>query len=181
MRYFVAPVYRTWGTAMSKNDPVLVVTSDFTGQFDKIAHGFKKDMVLVGIPETDATRQDDAYINNAALLAINEFGSPANNIPARPVMSIGIKSVLGELADAFEEAAKAALQGYAPLHVQLNRIGMIASNAIKKAINAQIGIEPPSESTLRSRKSKNFKGTKALIVTGQLRNAITYVVKGEDE
>ena len=34
-----------------------------------------------------------------------------------------------------------------------------------------------SDATLETRESEGFKGTKALIVTGQMRNAITYVVK----
>lgn len=162
--------------------PSLTVTSDFTEDFNAIIKKFKQDAVLVGIPESDAAREADAPINNPTLLAINEFGSPVNNIPPRPVMAIGIKNAQPEIVAQFKAGAQQALsKGFAALSVAYNRIGIIASNSVKKAINSQEGIDPPSEATLAARESKGFKGTKALIVTGQMRNAITYVVKGEDE
>lgn len=164
---------------MSK--PETKVTSDFTAQFNKIVKSFKSDAVLVGIPQEEASREGSSLINNATLLAINEFGSPLNNIPPRPVMKIGIKKAQGEIAEQFKFAAREALTqlSEAPLNIYYNRAGLIASNSVKKVINAQEGIKSPAESTLKARKSKKFKGTKALIVTGQLRNSITYVVKGE--
>lgn len=160
----------------------LKVTSDFTKQFNEIIDKFRYDKVLVGIPSENSDRsqqeQDEGPITNAALLAINEFGSPLNNIPPRPVMAIGIRNAQDEIAEQFKLAAKNALsQGLKALSIYYNRAGLIASNSIKKAINSQEGIEAPSEGTLRARRSKGFKGTKALIVTGQLRNAITYVVQ----
>lgn len=161
--------------------PTLEVTSDFTENFNKIVKQFKRDAVLVGIPEQDTERKEDEPINNATLLAINNFGSPANNIPARPVMEIGIRNAQDAIAEQFKWAAKMALsRGLDALPVYYNRLGIIASNSIKKAINAQDGIDPPSEATLAAREAAGFKGTKALIVTGQMRNAITYVVKGEE-
>lgn len=157
------------------------VTSDFTAEFNQIVKGFKKDAVLVGIPESESPRDDNEPINNATLLAINNFGSPVNNIPARPVMQIGIKNAQTEIAAQFKQAAVSALStGLAALSIAYNRIGIIASNSIKKAINSQEGIDPPSDATLATRERDGFKGTKVLIVTGQMRNAITYVVKGEE-
>lgn len=164
--------------------PTLKVTSDFTKQFNDVIARFKYDSVLVGIPETDPTRAPDPEtgkrppINNATLLAINNFGSPANNIPARPVMQLGITAAQDGIAAAFASAAKYALsKGLVALDVYYERAGSIAANSIKKVINSQQGFEGPAESTLRSRLSRGFKGTKALIVTGQMRNAITYVVQ----
>lgn len=163
---------------MSK--PFLKVTSDFTKDFNEIVKGFKRDAVLVGVPEQDTTRKEGAPINNATLLAINEFGSPASNIPPRPVMAIGIAKAQGEIAEQFKSAAVNALsKGLAALPVAYNRVGIIASTSIKKVINSQEGIDPPSAGTLAARKARGFKGTKALLVTAQLRNSITYVVKGE--
>jgi hypothetical protein len=168
---------------MSK--PTLTVTADFTEDFNRVIRKFKRDAVLVGIPEEKAERkkdgEEDAPINNAALLAINNFGSPVNNIPARPVMEIGIRAAQREIAEAFRKGAVDALsQGFAALFIAYNRAGIIASVSIKKAINAQEGFDPPSDATLKAREARGFKGTKALIVTGQMRNAITYVVKGEE-
>lgn len=159
----------------------LTITSDFTKEFNKIIKGFKQDAVLVGIPEEKSPRLDSP-IGNAALLAINNFGSPALNIPARPVMSIGIKNAQDDIANEFKKAAQMALsKGLAALDQYYNRAGIIASNSVKKAINAQEGFAPPAESTIKARQARKpepFRGTKALIVTGQMRNAITYVIAG---
>lgn len=161
--------------------PTLTVTSDFTEDFNRIVKKFKRDAVLVGIPEEDSSRKETGPINNAALLAMNDLGSPANNIPARPVMEIGIRKAQPEIIEAFRQGARHALSGGAgALSVAYNRAGIVASISIKKVINSQEGIDPPSKATLAHRKWMGFKGTKALIVTGQMRNAITYVVKGED-
>lgn len=168
---------------MSK--PTLQVTSDFTDQFNDVVKKFKRDAVLIGIPEEDTQRdkddKDPDQITNAAILAINEFGSPINNIPPRPVMAIGIRNAQEEIAEQMKKATQQAFKtGLSALSVFYNRAGLIASNAIKKAINAQDDIEGPSAATLAAREAQGFKGTKALIVTGQMRNAITYVVKGEE-
>lgn len=162
--------------------PKLVVTEDNTKDFNDMIKRFKNDMVLVGVPQADAERKEEnAPINNATLLAINEFGSPINNIPARPVMAIGIRNAQIEIAAQYKLAVKNAFkQGLDALSIYYNRIGIIASNSIKKAINSQTDIDPPSEATLAARRATGFKGTKALIVTGQLRNSITYIVKGEE-
>lgn len=140
---------------------------------------FKTNEILVGIPEDKTARRDNSgEINNATILAINEYGSAANNIPPRPVLSIGLKNARDEITSQFKRAAQDVLsKGVGSLAPAYNRIGSIAANSVKKAINAQIGIEPPSESTLRSRRARGFKGEKALIVTGQMRNSITWVVK----
>lgn len=173
------------------SQPTLEVTSDFTKDFNNIVKGFKSDAVLIGIPEQEKDRkavdekgkavpEQNDPITNAALLAINEFGSPLNNIPARPVMAIGIRNAQADIADTFASAVKMALsKGLSALNIYYNRVGIIASNSVKKAINDQDGIEHIAFSTALSRLRAGFKGEKALIVTGQLRNSITYVVKDE--
>ncbi len=165
---------------MSK--PYFKVTSDFTKNFNEIVNRFKNDQVLVGIPEEETSRKKDSRepepITNAALLAINEFGSPANNIPARPAMTIGIRNAARPIAEEFKKACIQSLtKGFASLDLYYNRAGIIAANSVKKAINEQEGIAPPAESTLEARRARGFKGEKALIVTGQMRNAITHVLK----
>lgn len=167
---------------MSK--PSLKVTTDFTKEFNETIKRFKNDDVLIGIPEEDTVRSFDpkdkqsGEITNAAILAINEFGSPLNNIPPRPVMAIGIRNAKDGIAEQFKQAAIQTLQkGFSALDIFFNRAGLIASNSVKKAINDQEGFDGPAESTLESRRARGFKGTKSLIVTGQMRNAITYVVR----
>ncbi len=166
---------------MSK--PSLTVTSDFTKTFNETIARFKRDAVLVGIPQDENAREpgDDEPMNNAALLALNHFGSEEAHIPPRPVLSIGIKKAQDAIAEQFKICAQNVLsKGPAALETYYERAGIIASNACKKVINDQEGLAPPAESTLKARKylkQSGFKGTKALLVTGQMRNAITYVVQ----
>jgi len=114
-------------------------------------------------------------------LALNHFGSEELHIPPRPVLTIGIRKAQNGIAEAFKNAARNALSnGVDALNTYYNRAGTIAANSCKQVINGQIEIKPPAESTLRARKyltKSGFKGTKSLLVTGQLRNAITYVVQ----
>lgn len=163
-------------------EPILTVTSDFTEEFNDIVKRFRQDEVLVGIPEEKTERKDGDPINNATLLAICNFGSPVNNIPPWPVMAIGIANAQEEITEEFRKAAVGALtDGLSALSPAYNRAGLIASTAIKKAINAQEDVPEgkPSQATLTIRKWRGFKGTKYWIVTGQMRNAITYVVRGD--
>lgn len=156
-----------------------LVTKDFTDDFNEVIKRFRHDEVLVGIPEEEAPREGDEPVNNATLLALNNFGSPVNGIPARPVMEIGIRNAQEEIVKTFEKGVERALSGgLSTLHETYNRAGIIAANSVKKAINSQEGIEPPADATLIARKAAGFSGEKALIVSGQMRNAITHVVKG---
>lgn len=162
----------------------LKVTSDFTKTFNETIARFKKDAVLVGIPQEDDGRkkeeQEKDPIGNAAILAINHFGSEEAHIPPRPVLTTGIRNAQPEISEEFKKAATQALTKGAPaLEVYYNRAGTIAASSCKKVINDQEGLKAPSEATLRARKyltKSGFKGEKALLVTGQVRNAITYVV-----
>lgn len=166
------------------SEPTLTVTSDFTKEFNQAVKRFQKDAVLVGIPSDENSRDEAGQpIGNAALLAINVFGSPKNNIPPRDVMKSGIKNAQADIAVQFKKAAQEALsKGVGALDTYYNRAGIIASNSIKRAINDQdwppaADNGGPADSTLAARQSRGFKGTKSLVVTGQMRNAITYVVR----
>lgn len=160
------------------SEPFLKVTSDFTAEFNETIKRFKRDAVLVGIPEEETGRKE-GEINNATILAINEFGSEDAGIPARHPMSTGITLAQDAIAEELKKGAQAALtKGFSALDTYYKRAGFIASSSVKKVINDQTDFVPLSESTLAARRSKGFKGTKALIVTAQTRNAITFVIKG---
>lgn len=164
------------------SQPSITVTVDRTKEVNDIVKRFRRDGVLVGIPQSETERSVDeggAGITNAALLAISEFGSPLNNIPARNPMSTGLKMAADAIAEEFKKAAqKAFSKGISAISQYYARAGMIAVSSIKNVINQQIDMQGPAESTLKSRQSRGFAGTKSLLVTGQMRNAITYVVTG---
>lgn len=170
--------------------PTLKVTSDFSKEINDIISRFKNDAVLIGIPEEESNRsatpgkdgkeEPAGNFGNAAILAYNHFGDEERKVPPRRVLSIGMAAAQDQLAEEMKKAAKAALtQGFGAVDQYYNRAGLIASNACKKVINSQTELKAPAPSTLRARKKAGFKGNKTLIVTGQLRNAITYVIRGK--
>lgn len=129
--------------------------------------------VYVGVPSTKIERQDKEPINNAQLAYIHETGSPAANIPARPFMHPGIEAVQSKITSMFMDLAS----GKADPSKQLNLIGMLAQSSIRRYITDG-KFAPLSPSTLAARRRRGFSGTKPLIVTGQLRASITYVIMG---
>ena len=175
---FMVPASEMHGGIVEMKKPVITVTEDFTKEFNKTVKSFKNDAVLVGVPAEDTKRSESGPITNAAILAMNNFGSALANIPAWPVMSIGLKKVQDEVAELFRQAIVKSLNTFSddPLDTYYNRAGIVASQSIKKTINDQDEAPPLADSTLAARKSKGFKGNKRLIVTGQARNSITYVV-----
>jgi hypothetical protein len=158
--------------------------------------------VMVGVPSEKDLRRGSLPINNASLAYIHEHGAPTAHIPARPFLYPGIASVKGRLDTIFKSAAKAAIEGnLAAVEPQLHKAGIVASQAAKAKISE--GIPPPlAPSTIKGR-IRRIKGKKRrkkimsalaagvpesrqlgvagvftpLIVTGQLRNAITYVLR----
>ena len=159
-----------------------MTTKDNSDEINTWIKSLQKGEVLVGIPSSDSDRQpvngEDPEINNAGILFINEYGSEDGKIPASRPMATGIKNAQEAIAEEFKKCAQAVLtKGPAALSLYYERVGSIASNSVKKVINDQQGFEPPADSTLAARAAEGFKGKKRLIVTGQMRNAITYVVK----
>lgn len=131
--------------------------------------------VLVGIPQATATRRKGP-ITNAQLLFIHSKGSPARNIPARPVIEPAIN------ADGNKQAIAAQLKQAAIMKAKgndldmlayLRRAGQIATNAAKAWFtDSRNNWAPNSPETIR-RKGSN----RPLIDTGQLRAAITFVIR----
>jgi len=145
--------------------------------------------VYVGVPNEKAGRKQTLEeenfigppqkenINNAALLYIHDNGSAAAGIPARPVMNPGIQAVKGRIINIFKAGAKGVLSGNedAP-NIAYNAAGITAQESIRKRINE--GPPPPlAPATIADRKRRGFETIKPLVVTAQMRNAVTYVTR----
>lgn len=161
--------------------------------------------VLVGVP-SGAGSPEGSSANYASIAFWQDNGAPEANIPARPFMRPGIKSVQKDVALKFKLAAKDGLDGKSNVEKYLMQAGLIASSGIKNYINE--GIDPPlADSTLlaRARGAAGIgirKGAQAelihrdtinpdtgeayapgstgitpLVITGGLRNSITYIIK----
>lgn len=133
--------------------------------------------VLVGIPASTTERQDGEPINNATIGYIQETGSPANNLPARPFLVPGAQKALPQAEALMKKGAKSALDGNRDIaDTALHAAGLAAQNAVRATINA--GVSPAlAEATLANRRRRGRTGTVPLIDTGSLRNAITYVIR----
>ncbi|WP_028715497.1 hypothetical protein [Pantoea ananatis] len=153
--------------------------------------------VLVGIPE-EKNERDDVPFGNAGIGYINENGSPKQNIPARPHLVPGVRSVQDQTLPELRAAAQAALSGNATAaDLALNRAGVLAANGVKRYITIT-NFTPLAESTLAARASRGRKGAalelerraagaapdnanaRPLIDTGQYRRAITSVVRSKN-
>lgn len=153
-------------------------------QFVKVKNNFKELMalssglafirrmdILVGIPE-EANAAHGA-MDNASLLYLHENGSPGGMIPARPVLQTGIHNpeFQAQAQAMYRQAFVAALSGGAQMAKNIyERIGIQGANAVKQQFGV---IGPPLKPATVARK----KSSATLIDTGQLRNAITYVVR----
>jgi hypothetical protein len=133
--------------------------------------------LLVGFPEAEATPRDDARITNAEIGYINDRGSPARNIPPRPFLEPGVLSVKKPIEEQMRKAAGAAVDARPQAVEQaFQAAGLIAQAGIRSYMtNAEF--TPLSPMTLRKRRAAGFMGTRPLIVTGQLRNAVNYAVR----
>ncbi len=175
----------------------LSVKVDRVGSVLKAIKSLAERDVLVGVPDPKTDRKSGEPITNAQLAYIHDNGSPVNNIPARPFMRPGIKDAQDKIDLRMKKAAEAALSG-SPSGVdnELASAGLVAQNSIKSKINSGDFV-PLALSTLRARAARGRKGAKAelesraagnppnpenarpLIDTGQMRNAITYVVRNK--
>jgi hypothetical protein len=157
--------------------------------------------ILVGVPDSTAGRKDDDQpISNAEIGYIQENGSPANNIPARPHLVPGVEGAQAKFTPQLEKGVQAALDGeMGQVASRLNAAGLIAQTAVRNKIDSGPFV-PLSPLTLLARMHRQGGGTvtgktlgelgafvgpvdqravrsKPLIDTGQYRNSITYVVK----
>ncbi|MDT3751101.1 hypothetical protein ROT99_01780 [Citrobacter freundii complex sp. 2023EL-00966] len=192
---------------MSFKSGVTTMVDNAQAILDALRSLTKKD-VLVGIPSEDSEREDVPF-GNAGIGYVNEYGSPAQNIPPRPHLIPGVKSVEEQTVPQLKAAAQAALDGNAAgAERALNRAGTLAANGVRRYMTIT-GFTPLADSTVEARARRGRKGAKAelarrsadgklnainpdsgqlisnenvrpLIDTGQYRRAITHVVRDKD-
>jgi hypothetical protein len=137
--------------------------------------------VLVGIPKENNDRGDGSGFGNAAIAYMNEFGSPANNIPARPHIIPGIEKVLPKVVeDGLKQAGLSALKGKKEdIPKGFYIAGQLCADSIRDYIRQ--GLTPPlKQSTLDARRAKGHFGTTPLIESGNYYQHITFIVKPKD-
>jgi len=137
--------------------------------------------VFVGFPAGTALRRPDGdeprEVNNAFLGYVHNNGAPEANIPARPFMGPGIANAQGEIVARFNACAQSILRG-GPVNIEatLHAVGLIAQNAIRAKISDGPFL-PLAPATLAARRRRGRTGTQPLQDTGQMRNAVNYVIR----
>lgn len=142
----------------------------------------KENYVMVGIPQKKSRRPGEP-VTNAELLFIHSFGSPINNVPARPVIEPAIKDDKDRLSKMLKRSATLSLEGKEEEAVeQLKLTGMRGQNISRAWFTSpKNGWPPNSPSVAAAKRKKGSTEPKPLIDTGELRKSIIYVVvkKGE--
>lgn len=118
------------------------VTKDNSAALQRALDELTTTDVLVGYPMNETPPRKDEEIRNAEVAYLNEKGSPARSIPARPFIVPGIESVSDEVVKHLTSAAEAAIEGR-PEAVQrgYEAAGLRAVAGIKNFITA--GLQPP--------------------------------------
>jgi len=150
------------------------ITVDNLAQFEAAINLLQKKQVLAGVPEAKTRRSGP--INNATLARIHDKGSPSQNIPARPFMEPGIKSVSVKIEQKLLSAGQAVLEGDSvKTEKRLEEVGLIAQNGLRAMVNSNIqpALKP---ATLASRRRRGRTGTRTLVDSSQMRSSLTYVV-----
>lgn len=171
---------------------IKVQTKSQQGRVFKNLKALAQQEVLVGVTQPKAKRKeehdwkvstrrntvivDEATINNAELVYIHTNGSPLRGIPARPIIQPALQApgnkepIIVEL----KRAAQAFLAADVPLAKQhLNRAGLTAQNAVRGWFtDPRNNWAPNKPSTIAAKGSD-----RPLIDTGELRKAMTYVVR----
>ncbi len=188
---------------MKNGSGVQIKDSKILGELDSVLQEMASLEVLVGFPEDTTDRDDDPEnedangLTNAALGYIHDNGAPEANIPARPFMGPGIDRAqpkLEKIAEGMGRSALSSRDSKTIIQQGLHTMGLVAQSSIRGVINE--GIDPPlADSTLRARAAKGRKGAeqelenrakgmpagkklaKPLVDTGQLRNAVNYVIR----
>ena len=171
----------------------LKVTANLLKEREKLLKDIARRAVYVGIAESDPeNRRKDGHITNAQLGFIHEFGSPARNIPARPVLEPGVARQKRFIANGLFSAIRKALEGNAKGYKRdLDALGLSVAIGVKNYM-ATAPLAPlkglrKSEKKLLARTAEKDREAlldeilatrQPLIDTGALRDAIdSYVVK----
>ncbi len=158
-----------------------IETKSSTAQFRKSLEILLKREVLVGIPAANAARDQEpgekTAASNALIGYVMEYGSPAQNIPARPFLHPGVADAREGIQLHMKKAGQLALRGKTDeIGQELEKVGLIAAASVQRKITDG-PFEPLKPATLAARRRRGRTGDHPLIDTGQLRRAVTYVVR----
>lgn len=139
--------------------------------------------VLIGIPDdSEKNHRNDTPETNSEIAFTNEFGEPAENIPARPFLIPGVNNAMEKNERIMLKGAQEVLtltgNPLDSVHNALEAVGLVSARSAQKMIDD--GLSPdPAPYTLMQRRLKGFMGEKPLLVTGNLKQSITYIIEDD--
>ena len=159
----------------------LTVKKDNFKQVEKAIKSLVDRRVMVGVPASNGLRQPEpgekSPPSNFLIAYLMENGCPASHIPPRLFLKPTIEASKGVIKERLKAAAVDALKGRVTAVDQaMHALGQFVSLAVKLKINTG-PFQALADATIARRKARGRFGTKPLIDTGQLRNAITYILR----
>lgn len=167
-----------------------------SAKFREVDHGWKKlfdhvkeirnSYAKVGVLADDSKggEKRESGLTVAEIAAVQEFGTMDERIPSRPFLRLTFEKLQPELREMGAKLAEKVLFDEIDIKKALDIMGLKLSTEAKKTIVNQEGIRPNAESTRRRKEAKRLNEggeVKALIDTGRLVNAISWVVKEKGE
>lgn len=139
--------------------------------------------VLVGVPAGPQHKDDETgeTLSMVEIAAIQEFGSPEQNIPERPVLRQGARRAMREGASLNAAGLRAVIEGKKTLEQVVSLLGVAAVGSVKREfVQPDPEFKPLSPKTIAERKRKRGKAsTRPLVDTGQYRQSITYTTEDQ--
>jgi hypothetical protein len=180
--------------------PTVTVVQDHTKELKQRIKRLSLLKLYVGVPDTKAARTTDAAtpgmkaykgkaaasalpadtMNNATIAYIQNKGSPRANIPARPFMTMGIQDGKERAVKMLKQVAESVLSGDADtVQKGYMAIGLMLVSKIRSRMTdgPWPPLKPRTIKDRANRRKSGVAGTKPLIDTGKLRQAITYVIR----
>ena len=130
--------------------------------------------VKVGVPSGAAPYKDGT--STAVIAAVHEFGSPVNNIPARPFLRPGTQNAMPKVKKLLEVSVGKITSGEINHKDLYAQIGMITESEVVKMWDNNNWAPLKNK---KNQKSVTEGNRQILLDTGHLKNSITYqIIKG---
>lgn len=137
---------------------------------------FNKQGVSIGYIEAKSLKREDTPLTNLKIATWQTYGT--HTIPPRPYLKPALLTNEKRIHEILEQAlVDEGLSGKTgAVNKALNIVGQLVRDKAKENITKQRNFVPLAPATIAARRRQKFDGTKALLRSGALRNAIQYVV-----
>lgn len=155
------------------------VKSDNSGPIFKAIREALKLEVLVGVPDSTATRAPEPGKpnppSNALVGYVQEFGDDQLRIPPRPFLLPGVKAMQDQVPAMLVKGIEGAFLGKPDAYRKaLDQVGLAAVDSVKQTMVAG-GFAPLSQRTIEARARRKYADTGKLHGTATSRNARTFL------